>query len=369
MKILQISYSLASGGAERFVVDLSNQLSMENDIYLLTIDDDRYLKNRYYLSNVSRRVNYINLHCKSGLSIKSFIKVFKAIWSINPEIVHAHCSVLLLLLPSFVLTKSIYIHTLHNIAEVCLPFKWMRKILKYVYGRGKIVPVVISKSCLDSYRKLYNLSNANLINNGRLKPKITELKDQVMTEIESYKINSDDKVFIHIARYSPQKNQSLLLSCFLEILNKGKHVILIVIGRDFDKMNFKNKNQNSGVYFLGEKSNIADYLVCSDFFILSSLYEGLPLSLLEALSYGVTPVCTSVGGIPDVVIDEVTGFLSPSLERDDFIMTLERALYISLKKSKEELIQYYYNNYKMDVCACKYLNLYKMLDEKNNRKR
>ena len=54
MKILQLSYALSSGGAERFVVDLSNRLAEnpQNEVVLLTNDDDRNHKNENYLGDV-----------------------------------------------------------------------------------------------------------------------------------------------------------------------------------------------------------------------------------------------------------------------------------------------------------------------------
>ena len=63
MKILQITIFLAPGGAERFVVDLSNELSKNNDVTLMTLKDDSVdSKNRnFYKCDLSSRVKYLNL--------------------------------------------------------------------------------------------------------------------------------------------------------------------------------------------------------------------------------------------------------------------------------------------------------------------
>ena len=66
MRILQVVYHLASGGAERFVVDLSNELSKENEVYLVTINDDTKLNYSHYKSELSSNVKYRCLRCKKG---------------------------------------------------------------------------------------------------------------------------------------------------------------------------------------------------------------------------------------------------------------------------------------------------------------
>ena len=112
----------------------------------------------------------------------------------------------------------------------------------------------------------------------------------------------------------------------------------------------------SKIHFLGKKNNVNDYLYCADAFCLTSVYEGLPISLLEALSCGVTPICTSVGGIPDVVIDNVSGYLSINRTISGYMEAVKRFLTYPLPR--KELIRYYHKHYSMAVCAKKYVNLY-----------
>ena len=56
MKILQLTYSLSSGGGERFVVDLSNELSKENEVILVQILSNENKLNAHYLPDVSERI-------------------------------------------------------------------------------------------------------------------------------------------------------------------------------------------------------------------------------------------------------------------------------------------------------------------------
>jgi glycosyltransferase involved in cell wall biosynthesis len=92
MKILQITFSLAPGGAERFVVDLSNELSKNNDVTLLTLKDDKVdVENRnFYKFDLSPRVKYMNLGLGDGFHPLYLIQIYKVIKDFNPDVVHFH---------------------------------------------------------------------------------------------------------------------------------------------------------------------------------------------------------------------------------------------------------------------------------------
>ncbi len=360
MKILQLTYSLGSGGAERFVVDLSNELSKDrfNKVVLVTMVDDTILQNRHYLSELAENVEYICLGTKSGFSWKSFIATVRIIRQLRPDIVHAHCNLLLLYFPALFLRRSKYLHTLHNLAETCLRFKFLKPINKFFY-RNHIQPITISNVCQRSYEKLYKLKNAVCIPNGRTPISTTAELSFTQREISSFKITDQDKVFIHIARFHKQKNQQLLFDTFCRLYKENEKVQLLVIGAGYHNMNnLFEKGACPSIHILGEKKNIGDYLSCSDFFILSSSWEGLPISLLEAMSKGVVPVCTPAGGIPDVIVDGVTGYLSTSFNSEDFYLTVKRALADADILDRNKIVQEYRNKYSMTGCMEDYLNIY-----------
>ena len=153
------------------------------------------------------------------------------------------------------------------------------------------------------------------------------------------------------------KNQNLLIHAFNELNQKGFNFILLVIGDGFDD-NFKSRACEK-IHFLGLKNNVSDYLNCADAFCLTSNYEGLPISLLEAISCGVVPICTNVGGISDVIEDGVTGFLS-NVDKASYVDAIERYTMETIKTSK--LISKFKNEFSIHACALKYLAIYE-----NNR--
>ena len=114
------------------------------------------------------------------------------------------------------------------------------------------------------------------------------------------------------------------------------------------------------VHFLGKVDNIGDYLFQADAFVLSSIYEGLPISLLESLSIGLVPVCTAVGGVKDVVKEHI-GFLSGEVSTVSFTDTLKKfisASQIEIDKKREACKALFQNEYSMEQCAEKYIKLY-----------
>ncbi len=118
---------------------------------------------------------------------------------------------------------------------------------------------------------------------------------------------------------------------------------------------FANKQFGVKTLSLG----ISDYLLNGDAFVLSSLWEGLPISLLEAISFGVIPVCTPAGGIPDVIKNDTLGYVS-----SDFT---ERGLYGAVLKcinnmdlfNRQELKNYFIDNFSMEKCSMSYQKVYK----------
>ena len=360
MKVLQIIYNLSSGGGERFVVDLCNELADNNDeTYLLTINANTN-KRRHYLETLSQKVTYQDIGANKGLSLKSIWGVYKEIKKIKPDIVHLHCSTILIYLPALFYKKTKYVQTLHNLADKAISFQWLRMFQRFLF-KNYIKPITISEYCNKSYNEYYKLDNAVCITNGRKAIKTTINFEKVKKEIEGYKQSNDIPIFVHVARYAPQKNQKLLFNTFEQLHNAGKDFLLIVIGAGYDKSPFLHLNETIYVKIVDAKKNIGDYLACADYFVLSSIYEGLPLALLEAMSMGCIPISTPAGGVVDVIKDGENGFLCTSFEELDFYNTILKALNNKTLINHFKIKKEYEQNYTMDICFKKYYQVYKEL--------
>lgn len=356
MKIFQIIYSLCSGGAERFVVDLSNRLARDKDseVVILVVNDLQLEGCSHYLSDVKDNVRVISLGLR-GLGIRSVLGILKAIKKECPNVVHCHSNLILLYLPALFYKMPRYVHTLHSLANRCLVWEWCKPINRHLYSR-KVQAVTISGECSQSYRSLYGLDNDYMITNGREKIQLTADAGKVKKEVDSL-MGGKRPVFINVARCDSVKNHKLLFEVFERLSAEGSDAQLLVVGARHEENMVKYKN-HPNIHIIGEKGNVADYLSLSDYFILSSIYEGLPLTLLEAMSMGVVPVCTPAGGIKDVIRDGENGFLAKDFYTESLYDAVTRAMKVGTAISKDAVVREFHEKYSMERCADSYKGIY-----------
>ncbi len=359
MRILQLIYALSSGGAERFVVDMCNEMVAKgHEVFLVTQVDDTYPELQFNRQFLSPEVKVYNLGMARGSSLKGIPRMIKLLKKIKPDVVHGHLNVIpYMILPALFNRKIKYFHTIHNLAQRMVKPRQYR-INKYLYSTCKINAVAISDICRQSYLDCYHDDHVTRIDNGRSPVVASTNLEAVRAQVESLKQSPDDKVFIHVARCNEVKNQQLLVEAFNALNAEGVKYTLIVVGDGFDSEYGKTITEPAcnRIHFLGERPNVGDYLLCSDAFCLTSIDEGLPISLLEALSVGVTPICTRAGGIPDVITDGVTGYLSTATN----LPAYKETLYRFLKNPLDGAImkKFFADNYSMEICTRHYLQLF-----------
>ena len=115
---------------------------------------------------------------------------------------------------------------------------------------------------------------------------------------------------VHVARLHVQKGQDVLLEAFRMIRREYPAAVLWIIGEGPEEASLR-RNAGEGVVFLGYRRDVRRLLRAADLFVLSSRWEGPPLSMLEAMSEALPVVVTSVGGIPEVVEHGVSGMIVP----------------------------------------------------------
>ena len=361
MRILQLIFNLGSGGAEKFTVDLCNELSKKNDVILCVIQKESKDLS-FFRQQVNENVKYKNLGCRKGINMLTFFTIFRLIQKVKPEVVHAHLNTkIYLFLPSiFFKSKIKFVHTIHSLAEKDVGFQFQKQLNNYFYSRRFINAVSISKECNTSFINFYKNIEVNLIENGASPLLKTKDFQKVKYELESLKNNTTDLVFIHVGRFSKEKNQKLLVNVFNRFFKNNINSILLIIGPNYDIPEAKilRGNSNQKIHYLGAKQNVADYLLNSDVFVLTSQWEGLPISLLEAMSCGVIPVCTPAGGIPDVIKNDTIGFLSKDFLEEEFYLALIKCVEKIDVFDRDNLINFFKINYSMEKCTERYIQIY-----------
>ena len=359
MKIMELVFALSAGGAERMVVDLCNRFSKEgHDVILEVIEDINKPGNSYYVPDVSKKVLIESVCASAGYSIGAIWGTLKAIRKHNPDVVHLHSGVLVLLLPTIFCKNVRYVHTIHSLASRYAPSAIKKTISRVLYKNSKVQPITISKICHQSYVDFYGYSNDICITNGRERLTVTASFESVKKEIALLKQHEDTPVFIHVARHHPVKNHKRLFSTFERLQKEGVDFSLIILGDRYESFESLYKD-NSQIHLLGPKNNVGDYVACADYFTLTSDQEGLPLTLLEAMSMGVIPICTPAGGIADVIINGKNGYMPEKVDDELYYLSVKRALAERGLINRQSIINEYEEKYSMTICAEKYMEVYR----------
>ncbi|MER3445424.1 MAG: hypothetical protein C4291_00695 [Candidatus Dadabacteria bacterium] len=135
---------------------------------------------------------------------------------------------------------------------------------------------------------------------------------------EKLNIPTKKLIFLYTGRLTKIKGLELLLRVWKRLVQEEKEIHLILVGPgenqflscEYELKQFVNKYKlEDSVTFTGSVENVFEYLQCSDYFVIPSESEGLPISLLEAMSCGLPCIATSVGGIPDLIENGENGKL------------------------------------------------------------
>lgn len=123
-----------------------------------------------------------------------------------------------------------------------------------------------------------------------------------------------EKLLVHVSNFRAVKRPINCIEIFAKVKEQGEKVRLVMVGdgpeRSATYYRAEQLNILSDVIFVGKQANISDYLGVSDVFLLPSELESFGLAALEAQACELPVVATRVGGIPEVVNDGETGFLS-----------------------------------------------------------
>lgn len=352
-KILQLVYELASGGAERFVVDLSNELvGRGEEVTVLMLRDASKSEYNFNCGSLSPEVKLVDLKLKEGFRLSHIQEIEKTIDRIRPDVVHTHLGVLpYVFFCAFRRKNTRFVHTIHSVAQFEAPSKLVRMINRILFKR-RIQAVTISKVCDETYRQYYGLRNSVCIENGRAKVLPSPLFESVVKELKDL----PRPIFIHVARCSVEKNQDLLVNAFNKLRSDGIVGSLLIIGNNYGSYPEIQRRACPDIHFLGEKRNVGDYLMNADYFCLSSIVEGMPISIIEAFSCGLPVISTPAGGVNDMVDNRVNGLLTPDYSVDSYEAAMKEA--IGMQFDKESVIKSFEAGYSITACTDKYLKLY-----------
>jgi glycosyltransferase involved in cell wall biosynthesis len=143
-------------------------------------------------------------------------------------------------------------------------------------------------------------------------------------------IPADAPVIGVLARLSSQKGLTHLVSAAPAIVAAFPQAHLLLVGDGPLREDLVAQARSLGVdhriHFVGYRANTVDFLRAMDLFVLPSLYEGMPLSILEAMGAALPVVATAVDGTPEAVVDGETGYLVPPADPTALAVAVNRLL-------------------------------------------
>lgn len=136
----------------------------------------------------------------------------------------------------------------------------------------------------------------------------------------SLHISPDTLLLGMVARLDYPKDYATLLNAIRIVVDAGFDVHCLIIGTGPHRARLESLASDLGiaalVHFLGERTDVSCLLQSLDVFAFSSLWEGMPNAVLEAMACGLPVVASDVAGTAEAVVDGVTGFLTPAGDAD-----------------------------------------------------
>lgn len=346
MKILMLSESLAlGGGAEKFTATLGSELAKKGYeiIYLTYFDSEskNEFKGEYLSFDDEIHGNFISK------LLNFFFKPFKIKKICDEKQIDVVISVgedpnIRAIISKFYGNKSKIISSHHLDPGIHLKHKVRGNEIKFLYPKADKV-VCVSKDIQKSLENDYSVDNAVTIYNMLdIDYCIKKSHEELQEEYKS--IFKSSFVFINVGRLSYQKGQWFLLKSFKKVLSDYKDAKLCILGDGELKQDLlelvNDLKLEKNVFFLGNQKNIFPFLKNSSCFVLSSILEGFPLTLIEALSTNIPVISTDCKtGPKECLCPELD--LEESIEYPYFgeygVLTEPLASKIDFKNSKEKL--------------------------------
>ncbi|MGB7240813.1 MAG: glycosyltransferase, partial [Sulfitobacter sp.] len=216
------------------------------------------------------------------------------------------------------------VNTGHNFGYIAMP-SWWKKAIFWVYDRfissfGHDATVAVSQTVADAAARAWLIPRKRLhvIQNGIRLQRFdasgtpdAALKAQVLGAA-----TTDGPLIICVARLVWFKGLHNLIDALPNIQSFDPKVRVLCVGDGELRQTLEDQARRLGVghmiVFAGERGDIPKLLKISDLFVLPSVSEGLPISLLEAMAASLPLVATDVGGIPELIENGKTGCLVPS---------------------------------------------------------
>ncbi len=333
IKVLECIRQGQIGGGESHLLSLVENLDRSRfDPVVLSFTDGPMI-DRLKAMNVETHV----IHTLRPFDVTKWRKVKQLIRSLGIELVHAHgtraASNVLWAAKSL---KLPVIYTVHgwSFHPDQKPLVKRIRILgeKYLSGRSNLNIAVSASNRQTGFDNLGSFE-AVVINNGIDQQKFNPGRSLKNIRAE-LGISEDKLLVLFIARFTLHKQPLALIQAFAKALPSNPALHLLMVGDGDQKKEAVQLIDQLGmkdhITLLSFRQDVPDVLGAADIFVLPSLWEGLPIGLLEALAMGRAVIASNVDGTSEIIEHNRNGWLVPI---DNLVPSLTTAL-VSLSKNK-----------------------------------
>ncbi|MDO8492849.1 MAG: glycosyltransferase [bacterium] len=302
------------GGAERLYLDLFRHIDQSlYDVHLLTLFEFKDRPDFY--AEIPPNVSVRRFNFGSFADLREWWRLTFFLYQLKPEVVLSSLffsNTVTRLLGIFLSYKSIIVEQNTYINKTKFQILVDRLLSHLAYRI-----VAVSKTVLDFTANQENIAKEKfvLIHNAiDLKHIENEIKN--FPGPEQYKqelgFSKEDKIVISVGRLVPQKNHLRLIEGFAEFCRERKEYKLIILGEGGMRKELENKigelKAEKNILLLGLKKNVFPYCLSSEFFVSTSLIEGLSIAQAEALATGLPVLSTKTGGTDEMIQEGVNGY-------------------------------------------------------------
>lgn len=314
LRIIHTVSSLQGGGMEQFVLRLAQaQIKAGHTASIVSLNDGPLLEIAQQQHLAITLINHGPMvariaHCALHFALQA------------PDIVHCHNPTSLryatigklvsggrLLFTDHAQTKGI--------VRKGSPFEW-RRVNAYV---------AVSGETATHAGDIGYLGPTEVIHNG-----VEFAASQQSRPVVREQLGLGDRiVVVNVASFYPVKAQDVLVQAAAKLRDAGLPVTTLFLGDGAERSRVEQMARDLSlgpqeVRFLGFRNDVPDILAASDIFVLPSRAEGLPMSILEAMSHRLPVVCTPVGGNPELVLDGEHGKLTPVDDADALAQAIKQ---------------------------------------------
>ena len=373
VNILFLIFSFNTGGIEKQLVEISNNMASKGHSVCICIINHRYEKK--LLENISKNVKLIKFERpeNSKYKMKYMLRLSRIVKENNIQVIHCQepTGVVLSFLAQKMKPGTKVVETVHDIGESKLYSKLILKSAdmicdKYIAISGSVRKEITDRGIKDGRIVIIN----DAVNTKEYQVKRNSIENRVLIKNnERVEVLIDKRLHIgNVARFFPEKKGQDVLVRAIEILKiKYPNIHCSLAGgiyrgqeENWGKLEkyISDHNLNNNVLLCGNVDNIPDFLSTIGIFVLPSIYEGFGISLIEAMSMGIPCVASNIDGPREIIKDSSLGVLSEPGNAYDLADKIDYVIENYETFNREKIAKYISDNYDIGAMVDKHLALY-----------